>query len=182
LREASEANSAAPEPGQNDLDWQAQKAKLLAMLDDEAGTDEIAAERQSERATVQGTITITDEVVAEKDRLIEELQSALDEQQASAESNEQQQCEEQREALLDGDDLIQQERQRLEELQSQWQDKLRAAELEISVERAKLAREQAALQEQMSTVAVTEEEKTSDGRPKRRWLAALGLGDDEDDG
>jgi hypothetical protein len=70
----------------------------------------------------------------------------------------------------------------LEQLQQEWKDKFRTAELEISVQRATLAREQAKLEE---TLALMESQSTNpektDGKPKHRWLSALGLSDDDDD-
>ncbi len=49
--------------------------------------------------------------------------------------------------LLDHDDLIREERESLRALQDQWRLKLREAEIEISIERAKIARERLELEE-----------------------------------
>ena len=88
--------------------------------------------------------------------------------------------------LLDADEVIAAERQRIAELQTQWEDKVRAAELEMAMDRAKLAREQAALKEKMLELELglpqATAEGSGDGKPRRRWLTALGLGDDEEDG
>jgi hypothetical protein len=88
--------------------------------------------------------------------------------------------------LIDADEIIAAERKRVAELEAQWEEKVRAAELEMSVERARLAREQAALKERMLELELglpqTPPADGGDARPRRRWLSALGLGDDADEG
>ena len=76
--------------------------------------------------------------------------------------------------------------QKLETMQEEWREKLRKAEIDISVERAKIARERAELEEKIQTLSqarISDETDEDDGengkKPKRsRWLARLGLGDD----
>jgi hypothetical protein len=88
------------------------------------------------------------------------------------------------ETLLADDEIIQRERDRLEQLQQEWEEKLRQAELEISIERATLARAQADLEERLTTVENVSSDQQQSGdqqRPRRRWLAALGIqGEDEE--
>ena len=57
-------------------DWESQKRRLLASLEDE-GESHDEPVRQKERVTIEGTIEMTDAVVAEKDREIAELKSQL---------------------------------------------------------------------------------------------------------
>lgn len=166
------------------MDWQAQKARLLASLAEEDG-EPIPEPRRAERTTIEGTISITDRVISDKDCEIAELQAKLESLQnkppteVSQEQVQQAFCEE----LFDKDEAIREERARLEELQTEWEKKLRQAELDISIERATLAREQAALEEKLGTIRAmpANNEKSGDGKPRRRWLAALGIKDDENE-
>ena len=91
--------------------------------------------------------------------------------------------------VLNSDAVIQREREYLKQLQDQCQDKLCQAEIDISQERAKIAREKVQLEEKLR--ALDERGSSSDpgqqidektGRPVRgRWLAQLGLKSSEDD-
>ena len=136
------------------------------------------------RALVHGG----DEIVAERDREIEELKQLLHSQSevhssvavGAAALGE----------IFDKDAVIQEEREKLCQLQSEWKEKLRQAELELSVERAKVARERTKLDEQRRALderaanAGSEADPTStaarEKEPRRgRWLARLGLKDGE---
>jgi hypothetical protein len=85
-------------------------------------------------------------------------------------------------AAVDADELIIAEREKLATLQAEWEEKVRKAELEFALERAKLARDQAALKEKMFEFQKTDPQgilaNDADGKPRRRWLAALGLGEE----
>ena len=146
LRERPKVGPAGP-GSVGSFDWESQKQRLLAKLESDFDEDD---PRQSEdRLTVEGAIRITDQVVCEKehllserDREIRELQQLLNDQASSignvavgtsAIAD-----------ILDQDDLIQEEQRELKFQQEQLQEKLRKAEIDISVERAKLARERAA--------------------------------------
>ena len=111
---------------------------LAALEADDAGTPVTDQDRDN----LQNTIRISDRIIAEKDREIAELNRLLEQQSgnigevaigAAAIG-----------AALDNDELVQQERERLVVLQEEWTEKLRKAEVEISVERATFAREKAA--------------------------------------
>jgi hypothetical protein len=157
----------------------------MAMLEEEEVQGSVSREREEERASVQKTIAATDRVVADKDREIAELRAALELHgpQSAAEIE----AAREREQILDGDEVVAAERQRLAALKTEWEGKLRAAELEFSVERAKLAREQAALRERMfelqsaSPPAGSHDGPIDVNKPRRRWLSALGLHDEADD-
>ena len=82
------------------------------------------------------------------------------------------------EKLFDGDELIQQERKHLEELQNEMREKLRQAEVELSMERAKLARERADLDEMLTnleTAAPKQSDSKAESEPRGRWLSRMGL-------
>jgi hypothetical protein len=163
------------------LDWEAQKLRMLAMLEEFDDGDE---EQARERLTIQGTLEITDSVVAEKDQEIAELRKLLEEQSSNignvavgAAAIAQ---------LVGSDEVIQHERERARQLQAEWEEKMRTAEVEISVERAKLARERAELEEKLrnleeraSTIGPQAAAASAGGKEAKRgrWLERLGLKD-----
>jgi chromosome segregation ATPase len=172
LAERPRAADAAADAGATD--WEAQKQRLLASLE---GEGPVTPERRTEQASIEGTIRITDEVVAQKDREIEALRQQLDE--ASSPSVEQ---------VVDADESIRSERERLAALEAELNEKLRVAEMELSVARAKLARQESELEKQRSELeAYKKAGPTPAGSgaiaqapPKRRWLNKLGLGGDDE--
>jgi chromosome segregation ATPase len=168
------------------LDWEAQKRKLLEALESEF--DETDAEQRQDRLTIEKTIEKTEAVIAARDRELEELRQVLEDQSrnvgnvavgAAAIAG-----------MLDQDTVVQQERDNLRRLQDEWREKLRTAEIDLSVERAKMARERAEideriqdLQSQMSRIG-GDDAKGGGGKqaakPTRgRWLSRLGLKEDE---
>lgn len=155
-------------------DWESQKRRLLAALEGE-GEGQIDAPRREERAAIHGTIQITDSVVAEKDaeirRLREQLESVGDIEPVSAVEA----------AVLDNDEIIRAERERIAKLEEEWREKIRAAELEMSVERAKIARAQSELAEQqmeLETLRAASGNGLAPGEARRNWFNKLGLGND----
>lgn len=168
-------------------DWQAQKARLLAQLEGEPDDEASSPERKAERLRIEEAIAATDAAVAAKEQRIAELTERLRELAAAAEAtpdpaDAEQVRREQEAEILDADEIVQQERARLTALQEEWSEKVRAAELELSVERAKLARERASMEDQIAAAARNEGESSSEGsQPRRRWLAALGLGESDEE-
>jgi hypothetical protein len=87
--------------------------------------------------------------------------------------------------LLDTDAVIQQHRQRIAALEQEMEEKLRQTEIALSMERAKIAREQSQLTElriELESTRVpngTGGDSSGSKEPKRRWLSKLGLGDEE---
>lgn len=84
--------------------------------------------------------------------------------------------------MLDHDELVQQERERLQEMQVEWEEKFRQLEISTSLERAKLSRERqqlatknAELEEQLEHLQRENREADPTTGKKRRWLAELGL-------
>ena len=85
--------------------------------------------------------------------------------------------------MFDQDEIIREERENLKQLQAQWEEKLRKAEIDLSVERAKIARERAELEERLHggspEEASEDDEEDGSGKGGGRWLARLGLKDEE---
>jgi hypothetical protein len=171
---------AAPAPtGDRNPDWETVKKQFIADLETDRDDSEEAAK---EKLSIENTILITDDIIAQKDREIAELKLLLSQQSSNLGSM----------AVgaagvvaaLETDELVKQERQRLAELEDQWRTKIRQAEIDISVERAKLARDRAELEEKLhelsakqpagaTTTAPTAEPAE---KPQRgRWLTRLGL-------
>jgi chromosome segregation ATPase len=176
---SSGGRSSAPSVGGGS--WEAMKKKMLANLEGEG--EDVDEQRQEERATIQDTIRITEEALARKDRELAELKSRLAEAAiASPDRNEAV------EQLIDADEIIAEHRARIAQLEIEITAKLREAELELSVERAKITRETAHLAELRAEIdshrATGGDTHAGPGNlqhPKRRWLSKLGLNADEDE-
>jgi chromosome segregation ATPase len=165
--------------------WEAMKLKMLANLEGEG--DDVDEERVEQRQSIEDTIRATDHALAAKDREIEEIKSRLSEGTTAMAD-----AEESLRELVDADEVIAGHRARVAKLEAEMQDKLRAAELEMSVERAKIAREsaqladlKAELESQRANHEVDSAAAAAGGggggaqQPKRRWLSKLGLSGDE---
>ena len=155
------------------FDWEQQKLRLMQQLDSdfEAGGED----DKKTKLSIESTIRITDEVIAEKDRQIAELKALLEDNTVLS-------SEGAPSDVLDNDELIRQERERLSRLEEQWREKLRQAEIDISVERAKLARERSDFEAKLRTFEESGGDAPS-GKPtpkqSGRWLSRLGLKDDD---
>ena len=164
--------------------WEATKRRMLESLE---ADPEKGAERSDERVTIENTILITDDVVAGKDREISDLKVLLSQQSsnlgavaigAAAVAT-----------ALDQDELVRQERAKLVQLQEDWKTKLRQAEIDISVERAKITRDRAEIEEKLANYETERARHGADPGPtgaaaeaakkpvRGRWLARLGLKD-----
>ena len=167
------------------MDWEAQKRRLLAQLEADSEDHGVSA---SERLTMQSLVEQTNEAIAAKDQEIARLTQLLKEQEEKSEQVG-------NAALTPGqlvetDELLQQERESLQRIQDEWREKLRKAEVEISLERAKIGREKAKLEETMRNfererahleAALAEAEAS--GKPIKksgRWLAQLGISRDDE--
>ncbi len=167
---------------QESLSWEERKKLIMQKLEsevDEGESDELAAKRLE----VDEIIGATQQEVERRDQEIAELQRIIEQQSdtregvaigAAAIAQ-----------MLDSDDLISQERQKLKDIQQQWEEKLRQAEIDLSMERAKLARERTQLElelerareaarEQALEAAQGGEHEKGQGRT-RKWLEHLGL-------
>jgi hypothetical protein len=169
------------------MDWESQKRRMLASLEG-GGGDANDSISHDERASIESTIEMTDEVVAEKDAEIAALKAEL-----TLASNKQDESkskdavrDEAINKLLDADEVIAQHRKKAAQLEQEIEAKLRAAELEISVERAKIARNRAELEELRNELESQRQALGAHGpapvtgAPKRRWLSKLGLSGDEE--
>ncbi|MGE0606411.1 MAG: hypothetical protein AB7O62_04725 [Pirellulales bacterium] len=182
-RRLSRAGNAAPaSSGGEASDWESQKRRLLAALEaDDAGAGQPMS--VADRLQIEQALRSTERVVQEKDREIEELQELL--QQQSTQFGTMAVGAAAVVEVLDKDEIIRQERENLQHLQDEWREKLRKAEVDISVERAKLARERADLEEKLRTYEAqqAQQAKESAANPKEkpakpdrsRWLTRLGL-------
>jgi chromosome segregation ATPase len=178
LSKARAAGGSAPAAG-GATDWETMKKRMMQQM--EEGFDDSDEKQKADKLTIEGAMKITDEVVAEKDKEIQELRRALDSQAQSvgevavgAAAIAQ---------MLDNDELVKQERETLHKLQESLREQLKKAEIDISLERAKLARERAELDEKLRTIeaerpapGAAPEEKGKKGSG-RKWLTRLGLGD-----
>jgi hypothetical protein len=161
------------------LNWEAEKRRIIAALESEVETDDDTA--AAERLKLNEVIATTDRVVADKEREVAELQHLLANQSSSLGSvavgaaaiGE----------LIDQDAIIREERKSLKRLQEEWRDKLRRAEIEISLERAQIARQKVEIDEkrreverQMGAPGGPLDHGSLTSKPVRgRWLARLGL-------
>jgi hypothetical protein len=176
---AASATKGAPLSSAGGSDWESQKRRLLAALEDEG--DPIDAARTQERLRIEQVIRDTDQALAQRNREIDELKKSLGEACDSRDASESASASE-----VDRDEIVQQERDNLQRLQDEWREKLRHAEIDISVERAKLARERADLEEKLRDYEQQSHDsdsggqtgKSPAGKPARgRWLTRLGLKD-----
>lgn len=179
---AKRAAAAAAESGP--LDWEAQKRRLLASLEDEAETPEPDEARGEERLQIEQVIRVTDASLRNKQAEIDELRERLEAAGNSAPPAEPARS---NDAQLESSEIIQKELARLQSLEAALQTTLRQAEIEFSVERAHLARVAAELEEKQRSLAERQGEQQSlvhfepSGKPKkpqRKWLARLGLNEE----
>lgn len=187
LAKAKAAGARASDSGAGvTLDWEAQKRKLLEALESEF--DENDPDHRQERISIEKTIEKTEAVIAARDRELDELRKLLEDQSRSV--GEMAVGAAAIAGMLDQDTVVQQERENLRRLQDEWREKLRTAEIDLSVERAKMARERAEidermqdLQSQMSRIGGDEPRNTGGKTPAKptrgRWLSRLGLKEDE---
>ena len=158
-------------------DWESQKQRLLSAL--EGGHEE---EGQT-RATIEGTVRITDEIIAEKEREISDLKRLLHQHEAAAGDAPGPAADSQAEAVPQND-AARQELATLKRLREEFREKQRQAEIDLAIERAKLAREKSELEEKLQDyqrAAGNLQENNQSDRPIRgRWLTRLGLKESSD--
>lgn len=188
-------NAAGPKAassGPPSMDWEAQKQRMLAQL--EADHDETDPAQKADRLTIETAVKATEEALAAKDlevreirREMEEMRDLLENQSssigqfavgASAFAG-----------MLDKDDLVRQERESLQKMQEAMREQLKKAEIDISMERAKIARDRAELDEKLHSLQREQAQQAASDpasggdkakKPTRgRWLSRLGLSDGE---
>ena len=162
----AQAQSCSRGPVGGVLDWEAEKRRILTALESE--TDADCAADNGQRTKLEQVIRTTDEIVADKQREVTELQGLLASQSSNLATVAVGAA-----ALgksLDQDAIIRHEREALKQLQEQWRDKLRQAEIEISLERAQIARQKAEVERPLSRLgpAVPRGGRPRGGRQGRR--------------
>jgi hypothetical protein len=172
------------QPGQSGrLDWEAEKRRILAAL--EADTDGDDQARRDERLRMQDVVRATDEAIAAKDCELRELSERLAEQSRAVEAGDSDSVSV--EQAMANDAALRDERQKLQLLQAQWQEKIRQAEVELALERAAIARQRAELEGRdppageivpdPPTTPPPAGEPAAPPSARGRWLARLGLTD-----
>ncbi len=162
------------------LSWEQRKEALLQQLEAETHTETPCDPRkvlEIERIVEQTTIEINrrDQEISDLKTLIEQQSIAHDGMSIGVAAIAE---------MIESDSLIVAERLRLKELRDDWEQKQRQAEIEMSMERAKLARERLELQEKTRNYhdnnppQSEEEVKSNKASTRGRWLARLGLRDE----
>ena len=162
------------------LSWEQRKQALLQQLEAETHAETpcdprkvLEIERILEQTT--GEIERRDQEISDLKALIEHQSIAHDGMSIGVAAVAQ---------MIESDSLIVAERLRLKELRAEWEQKQRQAEIEMSMERAKLARERLEIQEKTqryedNNPPQTEAEKeTGKTRSRGNWLTRLGLRDE----
>ena len=162
------------------LSWEQRKQALLQQLEAETHAETPCDPRkvlEIERILEQthGEIERRDQEISDLKALIEHQSIAQDGMSIGVAAVAQ---------MIESDSLIVAERLRLKELRADWEQKQRQAEIEMSMERAKLARERLEIQEKTqryedNNPPQTEAEaQTGKTRTRGNWLARLGLRDE----
>ncbi len=162
------------------LTWEQRKEALLQQLEAETHAEApcdphkvIEIERVIEQTSME--INRRDQEIADLKALLEQQSIAHDGMAIGVAAVAE---------MIETDGMIIEERVRLKELREEWEQKQRQAEIEMSMERAKLARERLELQEKTrsfndNNIPQTEEEKKAGKVANRgKWLARLGLRDE----
>lgn len=195
--EVREAVSTASSSCHDALSWEERKELIFQQMEnetfdanafvesladsrDDASLDAVESPQQFVE-TLQRNLEQAEESLASRESEIQELRNLLDQQSetrsggvaigagAIAE-------------MIDNDELVREERKRLQVLQAEWEEKLRQREIEASLERARLSRERqelahktADLELKLSEVKRMLKRSPEMQREGRRWLAELGL-------
>lgn len=188
----SAASSPSPSTTSGGMDWESLKQRMLANL--EADFDDSDPAQKADRLTVETAVQMTDKALAAKDqeiqavrREVEELRELLENQASSigqfavgaaAFAG-----------MLDKDEVVRQERLSLQKMQESLHEQLKKAEIDISMERARIARDRAELDEKLHALQREQAQRASSdpgsggdsGKkpPRGRWLSRLGLSDDK---
>jgi hypothetical protein len=182
-RSTASALARQSRPQEAPRNWESEKLRILAMLESEL--DHSDPKQHAERLKIEDVISATDQVVAAKDSEIRELQQRLDKLGSGGQASTDKAAAIAQ--IVNSDAVVQEERKRLQQLEREWQTKLSQAEVEISLERAKLARERVELEERLrsaenivSTAAALANAADNAARPTRgRWMSRLGLTDED---
>jgi len=169
---------------QESMTWEQRKKLIMKQFEDETAA-EVHTEQSHNRIEIEDVLRTTQAEIDRRDNEIAELKSIVEQQSnthegvaigAAAIAQ-----------MLDSDELVKLEREKLAAIQCECEGKIREAEIQISTERAKLSRERADLESQTRILAEQTvnlpprsnsiAETKVDGKPVRRWLEHLGLRD-----
>lgn len=120
-------------PSVDEMTWEQRKTLMLRQLEREDAYDD---RQQSQLIDV---IAETDRVVSDLERELADLRELLRQRPGSVEASEVVGATAIA-AMLDSDEIVQQERDQLRQLKEEWHAKMCQGEIELSLERAKLAR------------------------------------------
>lgn len=160
------------------LSWEERKKLMLQQLEQEHESDPESEVAQQQRLDFQELVAATQSEIQRRDREIEELREIV---QLQSEARQGMAIGAAGVAhLLDNNDLINEERKKLQEIQQEWEAKLRQAEIDLSMERAKLARERAELELELaqlkrSSAQIQTAGQSQSDKQQRRWKNFLGL-------
>lgn len=170
---------------QESMTWEQRKKLILQQFENESTGAFNAQPPQSNRVEIEEVLRTSQAEIDRRDQEIAELKSIVEQQSnahdgvaigAAAIAQ-----------MLDSDELVRLEREKLAAIQVEWESKLREAEVQISTERARLSRERLeleALTQKLSeqivhlpAPATSTADQKVEGKPVRRWLEHLGLRD-----
>ncbi|MBC7852214.1 MAG: hypothetical protein IAF94_02165 [Pirellulaceae bacterium] len=186
----SAASKSAASGGPPSMDWEAQKQRLLAQL--ESDHDETDPVQKADRLTIENAVQMTDQALAAKDREVQEIRLEVEELRGLLENQSSSIGQFAVGAyafagMLDKDELVRQERESLQKMQEAMREQLKKAEIDISMERAKIARDRAELEEKLHSLQREQAQQAASDpssggdkgkKPARgRWLSRLGLSD-----
>ncbi len=170
------------------MSWEDRKQLILKQMESEDfDTDEFASSVSSDLDVtshisddpVKFVTQLTDEL-ARREQELSELRHLLDQQSETRQAGVSIGAAGIA-AMIESDELVQEERQRLQKLQTEWEDKFRQGEIEASLERAKLSRErrelaakQLELERELEKIRLNAQQASEKGKP-RKWLSELGL-------
>ncbi|MDG2221867.1 MAG: hypothetical protein P8L85_10825 [Rubripirellula sp.] len=180
------------------LSWEERKQLILEQMEqDSFSADEFVSSLQEEKQQLaqRDPAGLLDELRSEmdshvrelsrRDQEIQELRHLLDEQSHAREDGTAIGATAVAE-FIDADELIIEERQRLQQMQHEWEGKFRKGEIEMSLERAQLSRERQALAKKQTDLELQLEQLRQEAKhvdsngsqPTRKWLAKLGLSEE----
>ena len=183
-----EAVVTLPSESCESLSWEERKQLLMQQMDsDGSGRDLDHTAVDAGASSGHDASEFNDRLHAQveaRDREITELRELLEQQILTSDGGVAIDAAEIAE-LIDNDELIKRERMRLQQLQSEWEEKFREEEIESSLERARLSRERQEVARKRIELEVQLDRLRRENKDPhaviggRRWLTKLGLADDE---
>ena len=176
------------------LTWEERKQLILQQMEqDSFNADQFVSSLQEERQQLaeQDPANLLDDLKNELDQHADELSRRDEEIRELRHLLEQQSGTQGGVAIgaaaiaqaMDDDELVRQERERLQQLQQDWEEKFRQSEIQMSLERAQLSRERQELATKQQELELQVEQFAREAKytdangaqPARKWLAKLGL-------